>query len=64
MKSMNPYQRNLLAAAVCLLPAAGFAADAGDDLSYGYIEADYINLDIDQPGEDDVFDGDFDNGGG
>jgi hypothetical protein len=64
MKSMNPYQRKLLAAAACLLPMTGFAADAGDDLSYGYIEADYINLDIDQPGEDDVFEGDFDNGDG
>jgi hypothetical protein len=64
MKFMNPYQRKLLAAAVCLMPLTGFAADASDDLSYGYIEADYINLDIDQPGEDDVFEGDFDNGGG
>lgn len=64
MKSMNPYQRKLLAAAVCLLPMTGFAADANDELSYGYVELDYINLDVDQPGERNVFDGDFDNGGG
>jgi hypothetical protein len=64
MKSLHNYQRKLLVAGICLVPMTGFAADAGDDLSYGYIEADYINLDIDQPGEDDVFDGDFDNGGG
>lgn len=64
MKSMNSFQRKILAAAACMMPLTGFAADAGDDLSYGYLEVDYINLDIDQPGEDNAFDGDFDNGGG
>ena len=64
MKSMNSFQRKILAAAACVMPLTGFAADAGDDLSYGYLEVDYINLDIDQPGEDNAFDGDFDNGGG
>jgi hypothetical protein len=64
MKFLNPYHRKLLAAGICLLPLTGFAAEDSGDLSYGYIQADYINLDIDQPGEDDVFEGDFDNGGG
>jgi hypothetical protein len=61
MKSSN---LKLLAAATCLLPMTAFAADAGDDLRYGYVEADYINLDVDQPGEGNVFDGDWDNGDG
>lgn len=63
MKSMTPKQRTVLAAAICLLPVAGLAQDV-DELSYGYIEADYINLDIDQPGEDNAFEGDWDNGDG
>jgi hypothetical protein len=64
MKSTNSYHRKLLAAAVCLLPITAFAADNTSDLSYGYIEADYINLDVDQPGEGNAFDGDWDNGDG
>lgn len=64
MKSMTPFQRKILVAAVCTMPLTGFAADAGDNLSYAYIEVGYINLDIDQPGEGNIFEGDFDNGGG
>lgn len=64
MKSMNSFQRKILAAAACMMPLTGFAADAGDNLSYGYLEVDYINLDIDTPGEGNLFEGDFDNGGG
>jgi hypothetical protein len=64
MKAINPFQRKALVAAVCMMPLTGFAADAGRDLSYGYLEVDYINLDIDQPGEGNLFEGDFDNGGG
>ncbi len=61
----NPHTPKLLALSLCLVPVAGFAADANDELSYGYVEADYINLDIDQPGEDlNIFKSDFDNGGG
>lgn len=53
---------NQLAIAVAgLLPAAGFAAEG---LSYTYAEIDYINLDVDQPGEDTFPREDFDNGGG
>ena len=65
MNKLNPHTPKLLALGFFLLPVAGFAADANDDLSYGYVEADYINLDVDQPGEDfNVFKSDFDNGGG
>lgn len=66
MKLLNSHKHKLLALGVCLVPAVGFAQQGTvDELSYGYIELDYINLDVDQPGEDgDPFDNDFDNGGG
>lgn len=68
MKFFNPTTRNLklglMIAGASALSATAFAADNTDALSYGYIEGDYINLDIDQPGENNIFDGDFDNGGG
>jgi hypothetical protein len=44
-----------------LVPAVGFAAEG---LSYTYGELDYINLDVDQPGEDIFPREDFDNGDG
>src|SRR5690554_2717283 len=49
----------LLTAAALALPAGATAAEG---LSYGFIEIDYINLDIDEPEE--MLDRDFDNGGG
>jgi len=65
MKSINPHTPKLLALSFCLLPLTGFAADANDELSYGYVELDYINLDVDQEDENlNVFKNDFDNGGG
>jgi hypothetical protein len=65
MKVLIPYTPKLLALGICLIPLAGFAAEANDELSYGYVEADYINLDIDQEDENlNVFKNDFDNGGG
>lgn len=65
MKLLTTHTPRLLALGVCLIPVAGFAAEPNDELSYGYIELDYINLDIDQEGENlNVFKNDFDNGGG
>jgi hypothetical protein len=65
MKPLNPHAPKLLALGLCLLPLTGLAADANDELSYGYVELDYINLDIDQEDENlNVFKNDFDNGGG
>ncbi|MEY4641980.1 MAG: hypothetical protein RLZZ227_1974 [Pseudomonadota bacterium] len=58
------FKHKLLAAGICLLPVTGFAADASEALNYGWLEADYINFDIDQPNEDSIFSEDFDNGGG
>ncbi|MES2625083.1 MAG: outer membrane beta-barrel protein [Pseudomonadota bacterium] len=65
MKPLNPHIPKLLALSLCALPLSSFAADANDELSYGYVEADYINLDIDQEDENlNIFKNDFDNGGG
>lgn len=65
MKLLTTHTPKVLALGICLIPAAGFAAEANDELSYGYVELDYINLDIDQEGENlNVFKNDFDNGGG
>lgn len=64
MKALNHCNRQIMLAGICLLPLTGFAADASDELSYGYVELDYINFDVDQPNEDNIFSGDFDNGGG
>lgn len=68
MKLLNSHKHKLLALGVCLVPAVGFAQQGTvDDLSYGYIELDYINLDVDQPGESNnpfSSDFDFDNGDG
>lgn len=50
----------LLTAAVMALP---LGATAAEGLSYGFIEIDYINLDIDEP-TDEGFDRDFDDGDG
>ena len=48
--------------AICAIsPISAFAAD---DLSYTYLEADYINLDIDDFGDDGSALDDFDNGNG
>lgn len=57
-------KHKLLAAGFCLLPLAGLAAEDSDNLSYGYLEVDYINFDVDQPNEGSIFSEDFDNGGG
>jgi hypothetical protein len=65
MNRLTPHMPKLLTLGICLIPVAGFAADSGDELSYGYVELDYINLDIDQEDENlNVFKNDFDNGGG
>jgi hypothetical protein len=65
MKPINPHTPKFLAVGLCLIPLTGLAADANDELSYGYVEADYINLDIDQEDENlNIFKNDFDNGGG
>ena len=65
MKPLNPHAPKLMALGLCLLPLTGLAADANDELSYGYVEADYINLDVDQEDENlNLFKNDFDNGGG
>lgn len=65
MKVSNSHTPKLLALSLCMLPMAGFAADEPDTLSYGYLEVDYINLDIDQADENlNIFKSDFDNGGG
>ena len=37
---------------------------AAKSLNYSYIEIDYLNLDVDEPNESNVFDTNFDNGGG
>src|SRR5690606_256453 len=61
MKGFNQIATStMLAAGLLALPISGMAAEG---LSYGYLEIDYVNLDVDEPG-DDVFDRDFDNGGG
>jgi hypothetical protein len=60
MKRLN-VKLALALAGAGLVPAAGFAAEG---LSYTYGELDYINLDVDQPGEDTFPREDFDNGGG
>lgn len=61
MKGFNQIATStMLAAGLLALPLSGMAAEG---LSYGYLEIDYVNLDVDEPG-DDVFDRDFDNGGG
>jgi len=58
----NKYQ--MVLAAACLLPAVALTAEPNSDLSYSYVELDYINLDIDQPNENRPFRGDFNNGDG
>lgn len=63
MNILNSHMHKLLALGVCLIPVSAFAQDGGD-LSYTYVELDYINLDVDQPGEDEILRDDFDNGGG
>jgi len=51
----------LIATVFAAIPVAGMTAE---DLSYTYLQADYINLDIDDVGDDgDIID-DFDNGNG
>jgi hypothetical protein len=65
MKPLNPHTPKLLALGLCVIPLTGLAADANDELSYRYVEVDYINLDIDQDDENlNVFKNDFDNGNG
>lgn len=64
MKVLSSVKCTTALAAACLLPAVTFAAESTSDLSYSYIELDYINLDVDQPNEDRPFRGDFDNGNG
>lgn len=51
----------LIATVFAFTPIVGMAAD---DLSYTYLEADYINLDIDDVGDDGNVIDDFDNGDG
>lgn len=61
MKRLNMY---MLASATIGAFLAMPAANAADGLNYGFVEADYINLDVDQPNENSVLREDFDNGGG
>lgn len=51
----------VLAMGAFYFPVTGLAAE---NVSYGFIEGGYINLDVDQPNEDSLFREDFDNGGG
>jgi hypothetical protein len=60
MKRLN-VKLALALASASLLPAAGFAAEG---LSYNFAELSYVNLDVDQPGEDTFPRGDLDNGNG
>lgn len=48
--------------ALACLPLAASAQSGSEGLSYTFLEADYINVDVDSPGED-VFE-DFDDGDG
>jgi hypothetical protein len=53
----------ILATALCTLPLAGLAQDANDELSYTYLEVDWLNLDIDAFDDGDLIE-DFDDGDG
>lgn len=53
--------RILLTAGLAVIPLSGMAVE---DLSYTYIEAGYLNMDIDDFGDDGSFEDDFDNGSG
>ncbi|MCW8194405.1 hypothetical protein F6455_06370 [Proteobacteria bacterium 005FR1] len=53
--------RSLLVAGLAIVPLSSFAVE---DLSYTYIEADYVDLDIDEYGDSGDFLDDFDNGSG
>jgi len=46
------------------IASLSFAANAADDLSYTYLELDYINLNIDEVGDSGSVLDDLDNGGG
>jgi hypothetical protein len=63
MKLLSTHKRKLLAFGACMIPLSGYAADASSDLSYGYVEADYINLDIDT-GDEDISRSDLEDGDG
>lgn len=64
MKFLPNHKFKLLALGACMIPLAGYAAEPASDLSYGYVEGDYINLDIDTPGEDRFDRSDFEDGDG
>lgn len=65
MKFMSTRKHALLALGVCAIPLSGYAAEpASGDLSYAYIEGDYINLDIDTGNEDTFSRSDFEDGDG
>jgi hypothetical protein len=51
----------ILVAGLALVPLSGLAVE---DLSYTYLEADYLNVDVDEFGEGGDFEDDFDNGDG
>lgn len=53
--------RKFIVAGLAIFPLSSLAVE---DLSYTYIEADYINLDVDEFGEGGDFEDDFDNGDG
>lgn len=63
MKLLTTHKHKLLALSVCVIPLTGYAADGSSDLSYGYVEVDYINLDIDT-GDEDISRSDFEDGDG
>jgi hypothetical protein len=54
----------LSALALATVPAVGFAQGANEELSYTYLELDYINLDVDAADDDEDLLEDFDDGGG
>jgi hypothetical protein len=63
MKLLTMHKHTLLALGVCAIPMGAYAADEASDLSYGYVEADYLNLDIDT-GDEDISRSDFEDGDG
>ncbi|MEX0619065.1 MAG: outer membrane beta-barrel protein [Pseudohongiellaceae bacterium] len=62
MKHLPTKPASLLFAFLFLIPAAVMAQDS--EINYTYIEADYINLDLDALGDSDNFVEDIDDGGG
>lgn len=61
MNIRNIVKYSTLATGFVLFTSPAMAAEG---LNYRYLEADYINLDIDEPNENSIFRENFDNGGG